>query len=681
MLFRVSKSTETMESYSNTQIMKSMVYMVLTSSVDDILSNRKSSSAYSKQFRPRSYNKEFRNWIESLVRVGNKGDSTIIAENTIHNLIINFIDGKNVDGSENNAINTVLRIIEHYDPSISDKEIGDNYTLKESKYGIIYNIFTKYRLTNSDYIGKEHFEMDRESGGRTTEDGDELELFDSIGVEVDFFENIPELDLKMVCRKIHELFFINNNNEFENIRQLCEAYNTILAIEAINERKNAPYEYRIIPEDYLSQEERQRIEFLIDEDFHNRFLNMNEIERLELLKNNILRFEGEDLDNCLLFFALLIKSDIDLKVRGTQYFKNTSTLAMSTINNVEDFKQVMRSTSNLVQKYSEFPLLRDTSLESLIVDKVKVRDKNIPDKDSYEIQLRNGSKVSETPTIRMSRHLEKYLKDLISYNQSINKIEEDMNLKYNFGFPWYDTIRKEDIDISIKLTENPEDYNIKNYLDLYSAFVNDNVKLDPNQTEWVLKEKYIELLTGRAGNTAAYSRLNNMWELINGAREKLILLESKMEVVNHNLIETVSLIDYILIDRFKIFKCKVNYKKEVTVTLGGQFEVKFHPPEYRHGEFIFQDNKYYISVDTEMAKGVKYDTLNYLEAQQKITRELAKIENSNPNLATMDFNDWLDAPLKLSSASKSQAEVKRRNITKNIKEESIMDINDFLEEF
>ena len=538
---------------------------------------------------------------------------------------------------------------------------------------------------------RSEIERDRED-----DDDDEksFKIEDRPAPEQDFLENIPDIDRALLCQHIYNIFYKNHRSELENTRKLCDLYNIILSLD-INVRKRARDTHTklntVINANSLTEQEWDSLELLVDPTVYNNITSLGDTRQLEEISKILPNINTEELEIILSFFVLLIKSQISLNSKVTKYFKNLEIFRISTIKDLDSFKEIMETTTHSLSSYPTFPLLKDTNLESLTLSKSNIRNENLPSPKEFAKELREGSKVTEKPIYTPSRDLTDYLNEVMYIGTHGNQLISTDNLKYDFSFPWVlGPIEKKDLVLCKQILNVTPTKNIRDYLEIYQALNVNKYRLDTNQSDWMLNAKYKEILSnsknlkeGVYEETIAFRRLKNILEIIQIASKELIYLEQLEHVEGDILLESNEVIDYIMIDNYIIPKADMMLNNmDIKIMLYNAVPLYINGPEFKDGHFEYKGVNRSVAIASRNGEGVRISpirqVLDIYESYIQESKYSSKTDGSNPNEQVIDLDLFLSVDVNnLQEVNKRKGNQNKR-IYNSLDEESSLDLDDFL---
>ena len=680
MLFRVNPQNRVKDVMSNKQIMKNYIEIVLNEYQINKIAEKKLSSF----FVTSNISKEMQ--IFESYTTSYSADK----ENVRNDLIVNFVNGRNLDGSASEAINGLITLLNTYDPTKATKEESENYDIYEGKIGQIWQHFGFYLLTNEKYT-QEYF--NEKVNFSSTVDGDEGEITGPLienlpDTSVNFLENFDTVDTVTICRDIYRIFFEDCDSEVNAVMRLSKLYNIIL-YHSVRQRRQNIYN-TIIPDENLTKEEWADLEELVDKRFKEEYEKSNRHEKMCELKVLHKGLDDSDMSRILQFFTLLIKSNISLDVKATEYFRNLDIFKLATINSLDDFKEIMDSTKIDVRKYPKFPLLKDTNLERLRLERKKINKGVFPNSMEYNLELKEGSRNDSTSLVEMSRQLRDYLSDIIKMGNTpyiqnrLSGNTEGGSYEYDFGIPYLRSICGEDIKKSKQLLTDKKEYNIKDYMEIYEALYGIGVRINREYSSEVVESFILDIL--RDNTNRSREKLQNMWKIINEALEELLLLESMYKEPKDISLETCeNTVDFMNFKGYLLPKLTVHeVKNEVVVKLFDTIDFVMIPPMYTTGSFYYKGVEYLISFDPNTLK-VQQGTKHFSKLVD-LVEQSTRMRGENPSLEALDVNMWLegvsDDYLDNLTFNMSKTELSRLKARKNLRiEEAPLSTEEFLDNF
>lgn len=692
MLFRIDRNREVKSTESNTQILTNFISVVLMGWVTRVVGSEQSIYQVYGKFMTKNLPTNLRSFIHD----NNKDDADkLVKENILTQLVDGFLLGKNLDGTDSGTKKFVTDTLNQYTPSKSNTLNANDFSLFESKVGIIYQGFENYFNNNyKGFIKTEIYEMERD---REDDDSDDVsfKIEDRAAPEQDFLENIPSINRALICQHIYSIFYKNTRSELENTKKLCDLYNIILSLD-VNVRKRARDTHTklntVIHANSLTEQEWDSLELLVDQTVYNNINSLNDMRKLEEVSKILPNWNPEELEIILSFFVLLIKSQISLNSKVPKYFKNLEVFRISTIKDLESFKEIMETTTHSLSNYPTFPLLKDTNLESLTLSKSKIRNEDLPSPKEFARELREGSKITEKSERTPTRDLTDYLNEIMYFGAHGNQLVSTGNLKYDFNLPWVPgKIEKKDLILCKQILNVTHTKNIRDYMDIYQVLNSNKYRLSIDQSDWMINSKFKEILSntknlkeGTYEETIAYRRLKNILEVIQISSKELIYLEQLEHVEGDTLLESNDIIDYIKVDQYEIPKAEIIDNMDVKIMLYGIVPLYINGPEFKSGYFTFKKVNRGVTITQRDEEGVKVspikEVLDIYRNNVEESRYNSKTDGTNPNEHVIDLDLFLSVDVnRLQEVNKNKGN-KNNRVYNSLEEESVLvELDSFLE--
>ena len=369
-------------------------------------------------------------------------------------------------GSKSYQLSYALGKIKDFNPEAGankDKsEIYDNYA---KKVGLIFYGFVMYLQSNigdliemknstDNLLSEQETEEGSDGGGKDWKKGK------GRGVRENLIGAEPEFDFNSIVnitKEVYSYFFEHKKDVKKAKISLTKFYNIYLAEDYKNWKNGVNADFLIGKTMSLTPEELDSLDSLIDKNFID--IKMKEIRGLvgdEILLEISQILGGGDIERQRVlsdFFALLVKSGYKLKVYENPYFNNLDSLKYSNITTLRDFTEAMEKTTIIRDEYSEFPLLKDYTLNDVVrYSKIKA------DRTIFKDSVSQVPAIS--PDVAISVASEPLDKRLVTFLEKIVELENPVKIEPNLGIGIdfevvnglnRDTIQTEDIRLAMKM--------------------------------------------------------------------------------------------------------------------------------------------------------------------------------------------------------------------------------------
>lgn len=623
----------------------------------------------------------------------------------LDNLIEMFLEGKNLDGENRNTgdsdpLNSLIDMLDNYDPNKSRTGKSEKYDLFESKAGLIAKHFGDYYIKSNLSKMKNFHGINLSVSGKDSEDvktHDEV-LSELAGADtndgIESIQILNELDETYLVRVVYETFFENNVKPLEGVKPLCEFYNFVMhtSYQNIVGMKNGYLDragLSIIKEDRLDADDWDRIPHLWDKKFIDNFYsrNLGEYKTLKMKEFASYITEEDRLSYLLKFFEYLIKLNISLNVESTEYFKNLFSLGNTLLDADGDLKEqiaeVMESTKLNTTKYPEFPLLGDTDLNMVI--KSSAGSAKIS-KSKFTADMKNGA--LEVRGVKSLDNLPPKVKKFINrnnftYNTSMAGLMSVSDRYYEPGI-WVLDVSDKDVTILKEIERCKNKKSIKEFLDIHEFLSElkeeEDFLLNVNDSEAFLEQQIVDLLERGRGE---YQRLSQLIELIDKALNEVTFVTTLEYSVDGDALNTKVPVEWFKLNpRYRIPLLK--YKKvegRAIIKLYEDVELYVYKSDLSRGVFKYKDLPLKeVRLDTDSSSLIVSKTRSSIEKIMAQREDLArdnKTEKSLPQIEDL-----------LSSYNKPNEEIKKtikKNVgsvaSLNIADEAVIDPDDVLDMF
>lgn len=585
-------------------------------------------------------------------------------------------------GANSGQLRSLISKLNKFNPNEGkDMDASDRHDLFAKKVGLIFYFFGLFIKDNIEYLISSKNstrgldgDTENEEGTRTKNRQDA----NKVGVEAQYNLH-SSLNLP---REMYFMFFDTYTNMKQAKTDLLKLYNIYLKAdsEAVNQGMGGSM---LLGNNIsLTDEEMEGLKDLIDYDYLEKGLRgvNKSLDSVGLKLEELLIQRDSEVSRVVAdFFTLLVKCNYKLKVKDSPYFNNFDIFKNSKITSLEEFRKVIESTKLIRDEYSEFPLLKDYSLNEVLELE---RNSNHNRRNFTEsLTQRNNNNPQTIDTGKLDPRLVHFLQQVIQLRGGVRgdvdkEIIEDINR---------DTITSEDIKVCIKvlgiLDNRPNEKDILREFSTICDLMNWKPEvriLDMSEPYHLLERRMNSILNSEhryRENKEEVRLLNpvrlaNLWKIIKNVNMEIIAIEDEATDTDPRIIQDsqgdktewgVNCWDFrgqkipkveIMKDRFRVRVLGI----PVTITSRALDK----------GTFVYRGQTYSVTIEEVIPMYEDIQRTRYLAEVDTLMREALAIEGVDIRYETDSIVDWITPALK--EANK----VKKKPKTKGTGEEGLM---------